>query len=403
MIVLIVGNAVVAWIGVLFFLRCARTKEGLAYILLSSLPGGILLLGCSWMLSIQMVLSFFVALGAMPFRADQRWVRKLLVAAPFVSLTVVVVSAGTVPRLRELARLRLEFPMESLESRLAPEAGEVTSPGNGNVPNAALANAVEQSLQASSHESPSSIREMLLKNLHAGTTDQFVIASGFGPVRMLMPTRNRIMLPDRGSIPFERRVTERESRFDSRGSVQENTDEFVPVPPPSPADLTQMHFNGAGDFLHPIRWGYIRDRRHVAGFVSHRFNQMPGTELSHPRVEKSISAAESSVVVRETWRRNWAIVRIELIGLLRLPEPVAYRSPHLPQLDELSSYPTRELDSFETSALTQLRTDEDVIIDETPRSIRMIGSLRAYSDCLKCHHAARGELLGALSYELRPE
>jgi hypothetical protein len=49
-----------------------------------------------------------------------------------------------------------------------------------------------------------------------------------------------------------------------------------------------------------------------------------------------------------------------------------------------------------------MRSDEDVVIDEQPDRILMVGSLRAGRDCLKCHSARRGELLGALTYELIP-
>ena len=42
------------------------------------------------------------------------------------------------------------------------------------------------------------------------------------------------------------------------------------------------------------------------------------------------------------------------------------------------------------------------MIDEQPRRIRLLGSLRAGSDCLQCHDVQRGELLGCLSYELVP-
>jgi len=70
---------------------------------------------------------------------------------------------------------------------------------------------------------------------------------------------------------------------------------------------------------------------------------------------------------------------------------------------QLSAYPTRELDDFERSALPRLRTEEDVVIKDGSDRLRFLGSLRARTSCLKCHSAVRGELLGALSYELLPE
>jgi len=79
---------------------------------------------------------------------------------------------------------------------------------------------------------------------------------------------------------------------------------------------------------------------------------------------------------------------------------VAYVSKNLPQMDELRDAQTRPLDDFEQHALDRLRSDEDLVIDDAPNRIRMVGSLRAGKDCLECHSVRRGELLGAFSYEL---
>jgi hypothetical protein len=69
-------------------------------------------------------------------------------------------------------------------------------------------------------------------------------------------------------------------------------------------------------------------------------------------------------------------------------------------MDELRDAPTRPLDDFERGAIDRLRSDEDLVIDDAPNRIRMVGSLRAGKDCLECHSVRRGELLGAFSYEL---
>ena len=60
------------------------------------------------------------------------------------------------------------------------------------------------------------------------------------------------------------------------------------------------------------------------------------------------------------------------------------------------------MDAFESAALARLRTQEDIVIDETPSRIRMVGSLRAGQTCIECHDVRRGELLGALTYEFAP-
>jgi len=72
-------------------------------------------------------------------------------------------------------------------------------------------------------------------------------------------------------------------------------------------------------------------------------------------------------------------------------------------MDELQDAPTRPLDPFEQQAINRLRADEDVMVEDAADRIRMIGSLRASKTCLECHSVRRGDLLGALTYELVPE
>jgi hypothetical protein len=139
------------------------------------------------------------------------------------------------------------------------------------------------------------------------------------------------------------------------------------------------------DFVDPDRIGYVQDRDHVAGFQSHRFTRIPeiGAPYSQPQ-------------------SSWKLARLELVSLLRHESPLAYVSRHLPQMDELRDAPTRPLDSFERESLVRLKSDEDIVTDESPERIRMIGSLRAARSCLDCHSVERGVLLGALTYELVP-
>ena len=71
-------------------------------------------------------------------------------------------------------------------------------------------------------------------------------------------------------------------------------------------------------------------------------------------------------------------------------------------MDQLADVPHRELNNFESSALPRLESDEDVVIDQQPERIQMLGAIRAATNCLECHEGVRGQLLGAFSYELVP-
>ena len=146
-----------------------------------------------------------------------------------------------------------------------------------------------------------------------------------------------------------------------------------------------MHDGGLEDFFDTERMGYVKDQHHVVGFEPHRF-------LAVPKLPE-----------REPATSHWQVVRLELVSLLKHETPVAYVSNHLPQMDKLKDAATRPLNGFEQGAIDRLRTDEDLVIDESPNQIRMVGSLRAGKNCLECHSVRRGELLGAFSYELAPE
>jgi len=145
-----------------------------------------------------------------------------------------------------------------------------------------------------------------------------------------------------------------------------------------------MHAEGVGDFVNPEGFGYGRDREHVRGYQSHQFRSMPEPDRSE---------------MGQTQR--WSIQSLELVSLLKHPEPVAYLSQHLPRMDELREAPTRPLKGFETKALAALKTGEDLQVESDADEIRMLGSIRAVEVCTSCHAVKRGELLGAFSYTLR--
>jgi len=71
-------------------------------------------------------------------------------------------------------------------------------------------------------------------------------------------------------------------------------------------------------------------------------------------------------------------------------------------MEELRDAPTRPLDGFERDALEKLRGGEELVVEENPDELRMLGPLRALEECRHCHEVKADELLGAFSYRLRP-
>ena len=145
----------------------------------------------------------------------------------------------------------------------------------------------------------------------------------------------------------------------------------------SGAEFKSMHQDNLVAFLRPQDYGYIKDRRHVAGFRPHQFRQAPEPNDA------------------------WSVTTLELVGLVMHDRPVAYVSKTLPRMDELREAPIRPLDSFEAQGLAELQAGETLVMGEQGDRRRLLGAIRAAKQCALCHGCERGELLGAFSYVLR--
>src|SRR5262249_18745767 len=188
---------------------------------------------------------------------------------------------------------------------------------------------------------------------------QFIDSPGFGVGRA--PFR-----PNKRSIESE----QRDDKEPIRLPLPEYDDPLKPVTArgqaePAPGSpprglLLGVHDEGLVDFVNPSGFGYIQDRDHVAGFRGHGFSKMPQA--------------------KETQR--WSIQRLELVSLLKHEQPVAYVSEYLPRMDKLRNAPVRPLDEFETKALEQLERGKDLQVEYTPDRIRMLGSIRALTQCV---------------------
>ncbi|HEX3659580.1 MAG TPA: hypothetical protein VHV55_27580 [Pirellulales bacterium] len=362
-------------------LRLAKTRTGFLKVLGLSLVGAFLtvvLFGPA--LFLHMAGSGVAAIVCFFFNPKRAIVVALMIAALIGAYATIV--HWQLGEIRELAKLRQEVPIESLATRLAYERKRNTSSGAPAAPGATvrLSEAVGQQLDQFDERADLDYRSYRLKSLHDKYRYDFVLSQGFGPMRMAgnRMRREQIIVEDRGPI-----LVEVPHEPAAGGSPEPSARAPQAKTQPISQTLQEMHQEGMADFVDPERMGYVADLDHVAGFQSHRFTKMPAR-------------------VDDAWRGGWKIERLELIGLLKYDQPTAYISEHLPRLDELGQLATRTLDDFETAALGRLRTSEDVVIAEEPGRIRMLGSLRAGKNCLQCHAVERGELLGALTYELVP-
>jgi hypothetical protein len=96
------------------------------------------------------------------------------------------------------------------------------------------------------------------------------------------------------------------------------------------------------------------------------------------------------------------LTNLQLVGLLKKPQGVVYQIPLNAnvKLDQLKTYPTRELDEFERTALKSLQEGQYALAHVTAERTRLLGALRITEDCRKCHQEAVGTLVGAFTYDL---
>jgi hypothetical protein len=270
--------------------------------------------------------------------------------------------------IRRLEALRDQYPLRSIANRLEfEETANLGKPSS--VEPIALAPSVDQALDAQDDglQGRYAGRSWALRELHEDIYTQFAHAAGFGVIRMEGISARVLLLPQ----------------------IPENENAY-PIPAgkislvPARSELNETHRAALLDFADPAQMGYVRSREEVAGFTAHavrRLDQECCGE-SHPG--------------------PWQIDRLELVSILRSAEPRVYIADSPPSMDKLKDLPTRPLNEFESKALTQLFSQEDVVVDQQPTRIQMVGALRAGKTCLECHEGQRGKLLGAFSYELTP-
>ncbi len=278
---------------------------------------------------------------------------------------------GTLPGISEYHRLqamRTEFPVRSLVTHLSYERH-----------NSAKTQAPQLSpvvlTQLSKDEQELSANRWQLKLIHDHNYELFSRSIGFGVGRMIQPN------PD-----YPRKPPLRDIYFDKTELVStEGPDSYWPkaYEDSDSKEPEQLHIFSRYDFLEPDSFGAIVETKDkVIGFIPHAMHHPPTAGLKNSL--------------------TWTIERLELVSLLRFEEPRVYVLDHLPRMDQLSSdnVPTRALDDFEKTSLEKLRTDEDVVVVREHNKYRMLGSLRAATQCTNCHNVDRGELLGAFSYAI---
>jgi hypothetical protein len=288
----------------------------------------------------------------------------LALAAGCTAVSLGVGSIGGIAAERELMALRAQFPEVDLTDRLNYEFRDQMSNAAKLATNvSADLSTFEGDLDLTSFRS----RSRGLQLIHQKSYLAFVRASGFGVGRVRRPSSMWLEFSPLIDIPF---------------TLVQATNVIVIAwrngDTGDSKDMQYLHDVSRNSFLDLDAFG-VKSAKGRVGFVEHGFRLPP----------------DSSV-------QSLTVVRLELVSLLRFDEPRVYVLDHLPRMDQLrdGEVATRSLDDFELDGLKRLWTQQDLVVRWQNNGYRMLGSLRAASQCLDCHNVRRGALLGAFSYEI---
>ncbi len=294
--------------------------------------------------------------------------RRYLPISIVITLIVYSVPLGfSIEKRMEWAKIQKEFPFETMVNRLPPRPATNTLWTS----NDEHLNAMEKKVFSALHN-----RNYALRELHEMSVVAFVNTPGFGVGRVYTPHFESLQKSLQNFLPLRPPV--RQPDYLNPFILPSNNLQAALLDWDS-GKMLSLHDNGVLDFLNPKGFGFAKDREHVAGFQKHGMTKVPEATTS------------------------WSVAHLELVGLVVHEKPVVYVTANLPQMDEVQDAPTRPLDFFELDGLDALRKGEDLFYRGVEDKGRMMGSIRAVEQCLKCHGGNRGDLLGAFSYVLRRE
>lgn len=320
--------------------------------------------------------------------------RKRIRFLPFFGIAAVILVVTTLvrlPRIVEVAELLHEYPPVSLVDRLKNKP-ESSTPSDLQLDGIAERTKKEfreievARSQRKSRRFASLFRERVLGQLsflHRRSLKIFSDAPGFGVSRVRrMPIRRSFVRLD--ELPSDFKLTAY-----GAAELNDSTNQFrVGLPSGTDFDaVRRLHIFSVSDFMNSEGFGYVpnsyrqSDLTRVVGFQSHGFREQP----------EPVAGKQSS----------WQVVNLDLVSLWLNDPPAVYVSENLPQMGELTSAPTRPLNSFESESLKKIKAEEWLFpTDFKSDFIRMMGPIRAGEKCRDCHDVPVGHLLGAFSYVL---
>ena len=185
------------------------------------------------------------------------------------------------------------------------------------------------------------------------------------------------------------------------------------------APVTGVHDDHVNDFLHNLGQGFGRmlvwpptpSSTWIQLLAESQGERWNGGKVDGPveydEIAETIKFPDGATrAVRE---RGWLETERRLVSVESETAPSVYPSLtgdlHARMKAQVNakpiSAPNRTLDEFESKALAKLRTGDEVVMQESGHTMRVLGAVRAREDCLKCHKVEVGTLLGAFTYTLK--
>jgi hypothetical protein len=101
--------------------------------------------------------------------------------------------------------------------------------------------------------------------------------------------------------------------------------------------------------------------------------------------------------------RVWVVKNVQLVGLVKHPDPVVYLGSEAAMIKGKTEEKTRRPDQFEAKALEVIRGGGELVqAEKQGGTLRAVSGIYAGRQCAKCHERP-GEMLGAFSYLLALE
>ncbi len=197
-----------------------------------------------------------------------------------------------------------------------------------------------------------------LRRLHHATTEEFINSPNFGRSRTVLgPTPGSELLLEPGGPLAADEPTYRpdtlgpETPFRLKAYEQElwqhgketKLDIILTSSTPARSTFSDFDLQSKDIFANANRLGYVESLDRVAGFLPHQFWQKPemGTGRSaqppHLKGNRTMQQYESQKRHYDRWQNT----RLQLVSLLKHPEPRVYLSEHLPAMPELENAETR--------------------------------------------------------------